>query len=110
MASNARPTEAPSMTSHAYARASPRLEASFSVRSVPRASSATAYPPAAKRRADPPPFPGPTPTTAQTGFIVAPPRSWRQHRAEADAILHHLRECLLRLLQLEHLDARPDAR
>lgn len=31
---------------------------------------ATAYPPAAKRRAKAAPLPGPTPTTTQTGFFI----------------------------------------
>src|SRR5947208_15568502 len=35
--------------------------------------------------------------------------SGRQHRAEPDAILDHLRESLLGLFQLEHLYARADA-
>src|SRR6266852_7003929 len=72
-ASNARATEPASATSHGYARASGRLEASFPLNSVVRASSATAYPSDAKRRANAAPFPGPTPATTQTGFMVVPP-------------------------------------
>src|SRR4051794_5668570 len=77
MASKVLATEAASVASQLYARASARLAASGAVVSVVRASSATAYPSFAKRRPSAAPFPGPTPTTTHTFLVVMWGRRYR---------------------------------